>query len=154
MRAIKRSATHEDLVRRLAETPHPISNKSIFPTMRELLCFAAVLGFEHEMRRPLLGQTLEIEGRIFLNSQQAVDLVYLIALASSRDADILREEREPEMVALFEEFANGGLEILQAWMCERPDDLHGDKAILSAMVKHNFLTSEKPPEAVAASVEF
>src|SRR5688572_23848247 len=106
MRGIKRSEQHEDLVRRLAEASHPSSNRSIFPTMRELVCFAAVLGFEHDRRKALEGKTFEIDARIFQGSQQAVDLLYLVALAATKNGDILQEEREDEVVGIFEEYAN------------------------------------------------
>ncbi|WP_430425104.1 hypothetical protein [Phenylobacterium sp.] len=154
MRSIKWQKSYETMVRRLAETPHPQSKKSIFPTMRELICFAAMLGFEKETHVPLNGDTLEIDYRIWQNSELALDLLFLIPLAHRQSADILREDAEDEMTEIFENYANGGLEILKGWMNEKPDDLNGDRAILAALQKHGFLQLEKKPEDVLADVEF
>ena len=132
MRTIRRPEQFEPLVRQLAENPHPISKRSIFATMRELLCFAAVLGFNEEVRTPVGDRTKEIDGRIFENSQQAIDLIYLLALAGTRDAGILQPEREEEMIRVFEEYAASGLAVLDRWLFARPDgprrDQHRQKA--------------------------
>jgi len=154
MRGIRRSERFEGLVRQLAEAQHPIAERSIFPTMRELICFAAILGFEYGKRKELQGKTLEIDGRIFGNHQQSVDLLYLVALVTAKDADILREENEDEMIRIFEEFANGGLEILTAWLNEKPDDPHGDRAILAALQKYGFLENVTEVEAAIRDVSF
>lgn len=154
MRSIKRSDAHEDIVRLLAESAHPSSGKSIFPTMRELLCFAATLGFECERRKPLEGKTQEIDGRIFNNYAQALDLLYLIGLADDRNVDILREENEERLITTFEEYANGGLEIIRSWLREKPDDANGDRALLAALAKYKFLEPEAVAEDVVREVTF
>ena len=81
MRSIRRSEKHDPIVRRLAENTHPSSGRSLFPTMRELLCFAAVLGFDEGTRKRLDEKTLDIDGRIFANHPPTLDLMYLLALA-------------------------------------------------------------------------
>lgn len=154
MRSIRWQKNHEALVRRLAETPHPANKKSIFPTMRELISFAAMLGFEMDNHPALKGDTLEIDWRIWQNNQLAMDLLFLIPLAHRQSAEILREEAEEELIQVFEEYANGGLEILQGWMNEKPDDLNGDRAILAALQKRGFLQPTKQAEDVLADIEF
>jgi dnd system-associated protein 4 len=135
MRSIRSDEKFEEMIRNLS---HPVTGKPIFPTMRDLICFAAVLGFEHEKRVELNGKTFEVVGgRIFEGSSLAMDLLYLVSLANEKSADILREE-EP-MLKIFEEYAQGGLEILQGWLREKPEDTNGDKAILEALHKYNFL---------------
>ena len=135
MRSIRGDEKFEEMIRNLS---HPVIGKPIFPTMRELICFAAVLGFEHEKRTELNGKTFEVVGgRIFEGSPLAMDLLYLLALASEKNADILRDE-EP-MLKIFEEYSQGGLEILQGWLREKSEDTKGDKAILEALQKYNFL---------------
>jgi dnd system-associated protein 4 len=154
MRSIKWLKSYDGLVRRLAETPHPVNKKSIFPTMRELISFAAMLGFEKQNPQLLKGETNEIDWRIWQNNQLAMDLLFLIPLAHSQSADILREESEDELLDIFEQYANGGLEILQGWLNDKPDDLNGDRAILAALQKHGFLEPAKRAEDVLADVEF
>lgn len=154
MRSVKRSEKHEEMVRRLAEQAHPAAGRSIFPTMRELMCFAATLGFEHDKRRALEGKTQEIDARIFQGNQQAVDLLYLVALAGTKDADILREDREDDAVSVFEEYANGGFEVLRGWLAEKADDLNGDRAILAALAKYGYLSDPDVTGGDASEVTF
>lgn len=156
MRGIKRSEEFEEIVRQLAETQHPGVKppRSIFPTMRDLMCFAAVLGFEHERRRPLQPRTYEVDGRIFSNSEQALDLLYLIALASSKDANALRDDNEEQIIQSFEEYAQGGFEIIAGWLKEKPEDSYGDQAILAALTKHKFLDSPKDTDTAIGDISF
>lgn len=158
MRGVKRSAAHEEMVRRLAETQHPVSSRSIFPTMRELIVFAAVLGFENGIRRPLRGNVNEIDARQFESAtdsgKRAMDLVYLIALAGTKEAEILRENSEDQMLTVFEEYANGGFEVLAGWLREKPDDVEGDKAIVAALSRYGFLAAEPATDELARDVEF
>lgn len=154
MRAIKRSEKFEDLVKKLAVEENPVTKKSIFPTIRELMCFAAVLGFENDRRSKLEDSTNDTEGRIFLNSQQSLDLIYLIALAAEKDPEILREENEEKMFQTFEEYAQGGFEILEQWMKEKPEDHFGNEAILAAFSKYNLLEREVDPEIAVGEISF
>lgn len=154
MRAIRRSAKHERLVRQLAEASHPVSGRPLFPTMRELLCFAAVLGYENTARKSLESETAEIDGRIFANHHPTLDLMYLIALASQRDVEILRDESEEQMISTFEQYAEGGLEVLGGWLRERPDDENGDRAILSALMKYGFLSGSQSVESAIGEIKF
>lgn len=154
MRSIRRSAEHEELVRRLANEPHPDADRSIFPTMRELVCFAAVLGFQENKRTPLSGKSHDIDYRIWQSSAFAVDLLFLIPLAAERDPELMRPEREDDLVEIFEEFANGGFQILRSWMNETPGDPYGDRALLNALHKYGYLTAPKKVDAVISRIEF
>lgn len=123
--------------------------------MRELMCFAAVLGFQEEKRLKLDGKkTHEIDYRIWQSNDFALDLLYLIPLAAERDLDLLRPEAEDKLVEVFEEFANGGLAIIQSWFNETPDDPHGDRALLNALHKHGYLSAPKKVDAVIDQIKF
>jgi dnd system-associated protein 4 len=154
MRAIKRSEQFEDLVTKLARDPHPVTGKNIFHTIRELMCFAAVLGFEYDRRGTLDSTTKIVEGDIFVNNQQSLDLIYLIALAAEKDGEILREENEEKMYQIFEEYAQGGFEILEQWMKEKPEDHFGNEAILAAFSKYDLLEREVDPEVAIGEISF
>lgn len=119
------------------------------------MCFAAVVGFHEGKRIPLKGDTFEIDARIFQNSQQAIDLLYLIALAGIRDVNILREERDEELTVIFEEYANAGLAKIADWIRDRPDDVNGDKALLTAFEKAGFLEAKDANlSSLAGAVQF
>jgi dnd system-associated protein 4 len=152
MRGIKASNNHQDMIRHLT---HPVSGRPIFDSMRSLVCFAAVLGYEYSKKNVLAGEQFEaVDGRIFENNDQAIDLLYLIALAHEKDADILRVENEEKMVAIFEEFAQGGFEILSGWLREKPEDTVGDRAIISAFGKYGFLSTGDDSDVKLSEISF
>lgn len=154
MRPIKRLEKYEDTVRLLATDVHPDAGNPIFPTMRELLCFAAVLGFENQKRISLKGKVKEIDGRIFENKSAAMDLIYLIALAEKKDTELLLDDNIDQCIVIFEEYAQGGLDILTQWLAEHPEDDHGDYAIMWEMRSNGFLDKPRSVEDAASSVSF
>jgi dnd system-associated protein 4 len=155
MRTFRASEKYRGLIEKLTQSNHSVAGKSIFPTMRDLLCFAAVLGFEYDHHAELAGKSFEIvDGRVFSNSQQAIDLLYLVSLASSKDPEILRDENEEKMIDIFERYAQGGFEIIDGWLSEKPEDLNGDKAILAALSKNKFLDAPRDSEDATRDVSF
>jgi dnd system-associated protein 4 len=115
-----------------------------------------VLGFENEMRKALEGELVDfVDGRIFSNHELSIDLLYLIALAETRDMFILRDSSEDAQIQILEEYANGGLQILSDWMNEKPEDVHGDSAILSALASRGYLgVPSGSPQDATESVTF
>jgi len=156
MRTFRNNSSHDGLVHLLFETPHKRANQAIFVTKRDLLCFAAVLGFQIGTRgRIMQKQSDFVDPRPFENSQEAMNLLYLIGLAETKDVDCLREENEDTLVEIFEEYADTGLATLQEWLRETPSDSQGDRAILEALKKHGYLTpAGESTEEVVAEVEF
>mgnify|MGYP001066183726 CR=1 FL=1 len=90
-----------------------------FPTYADILAFAAALGAKRQRRSPI-GTAISREPTpvaldIFI-SRGYDRLIQLLAIISTEDAKILspsNAEAEAQRVAIFEEYANGGLEILQ-----------------------------------------
>jgi dnd system-associated protein 4 len=154
MRVIRRSSRFENLVRLLAEANHPKAKRPIFPTLRELMCFAAVLGFEKERKKQLDEKTVELDARRFPEHPQTVDLIYLLALADGKDAEVLREDNEDKALEVFEQYAEGGFEIISDWLKEKPEDEHGAEAILSGLAKHGYLHQNRDVDAANADVSF
>jgi len=156
MRTIKRTAASEAVVKKLAGTTHPLTGQPIFSTFRDLLCFCAVLGFENESRKSLEGDLVDfVDGRIFSNHELSIDLLYLVALAETRDMFVLRESNEDAQILILEEYANGGLEVLSGWLKDKPADVHGDSAILSALASRGYLGVQgESPQDATESVTF
>ena len=141
---INRSRKYEDTVQILAVKNHPTTERSIFPTIRELMCFAAVLGFsrgEFLELDPKAGVE-DIQSHIFANFPDAKRLVYLIALAHKRNVEILGPNNDREMVDIFERYANGGLKIMQGWLSATPQDPHGAEAIFNGLRELKFLGAD------------
>jgi dnd system-associated protein 4 len=156
MRLFRNNSSHDPIIQLLYGTPHKKAGQPIFITKRDLLCFAAVLGFEGNRRNKLQDNLSDfVDPRPFENSQEAMQLLYLLGLAETKDVDCLREENEEDLVTIFEEYADGGLCTLEDWLRETPSDPHGDRAIIEALKTHGFLApSEVSIEAVVAEVTF
>lgn len=142
MRTIRRSKKYDDLVSRLAEKPVNGQQK-IFPTYKALMCFAACLGYESSEEGEVVDPIDFVDSRVIERDADCTDLIYLIALAKSRDANILKEgsEAETQLASAFERFSEGGLGVLQKWMNETPSDAYGHDAIIVAMQKYGYLPS-------------
>jgi len=141
MRNIRRPQSEETLFKRFTEAAHPASKKPIFATQRDFLCFLAVLGYNSGERTPITGKTTELDSRVFEGHEQSRDILYLIALAGAKDANILQPENEDQMVKIFEEYVASGFKVLDRWLKECPDDHIGDQAIITSIRKEGFFGS-------------
>lgn len=140
---INRSRIHEDMVQRLAMIKLPGTDRTLFPTIRELLCFAALLGYSEGRRLPLdrsVG-TEDVSYQQF-ERRDAEDLIFLIALAESKDPEILKDGEEGRCAEIFEEYANGGLQILRDAML-RSGGEYPDRDILELLKKSGYLNIEE-----------
>ncbi len=143
MRSIRRADQFDGVVTRLAEDRHPVTDQPIFQYYRDLALFAALLGLETGTIVAVGADSKDlVEGRVFMRDDTSVDLLYAVAIASTKDVDCLRPEHEDKLVELFESYVNGGLRVLSDWLRESPEDPHGDKALLNALFKYKFLNGE------------
>lgn len=117
--------------RRFENTLQALGGKDaiLFTTLREALSFCAVLGYKERRKQSLdpNAGTEDIAGAQY-QTNEAVDIVFALALADSRTSDILRPEREKACVQIYEEYANGGLELVQGWI-EKYSDLSVEDAV-------------------------
>lgn len=121
---VKRSKAYEATLQKLGG-----KDATLFTTLREALTFCAVLGYKERRKVPLdpNAGTEDIAGAQY-QLNEAVDTVFALALADSKTSDILRPEREKECVQIYEEYANGGLELIQSWI-DRFADLDVEDAV-------------------------
>lgn len=144
---INRSRIHEEMVQRLAMEKLPGAERTLFPTIRELLCFAALLGYSESRRIPL-DRDKGVEDISYQQFERgdAEDLIYLIALAETKDPEILKDGEESRCAEIFEEYANGGLQILREAML-RGGAEYPDRDILELLKERAYLgIEEKEPD--------
>jgi len=139
---INRSRAHEDIVQRLAVMKLHEAERSLFPTIRELLCFAALLGYSEGRKIPL-EKDAGVEDVSYQQFERgdAEDLIYMIALADSRDPEVLRDGQEPRCAQIFEEYANGGFHVLAEKFSETGGEFP-DKDIVELLVSSGYLDVE------------
>lgn len=140
---INRSRVHEEMVQRLAVQKLPGTDRQLFPTIRELLCFAALLGYSEKRRLPL-DKEKGVEDVSYQQFERgdAEDLIYLIALAETRDPEILKDGEESRCAEIFEEYANGGLQIIRESML-RGGGEYPDRDILELIKERGYLSVEE-----------
>ncbi|GAA2245363.1 hypothetical protein GCM10010430_29030 [Kitasatospora cystarginea] len=90
------------------------SGDGVFSSMAEALLFAGSLGWSRGKSEAIKQSGEPIRYDVFRNMARAEAIIDAIAVLSCPgDALILSEDRTPERVEIFENYANGGLIILQ-----------------------------------------
>ena len=104
----RRPQQHEALMQELQ-----IEGK--FPTYRDILLFAAAVGYRHERRVPFTTASGDpIRYEVLTAPGFSDTLINMIAAnVVTDDPEIMDGARIEERIAIFEEFANGGLEYIQ-----------------------------------------
>ncbi|WP_156942631.1 hypothetical protein [Mesorhizobium sp. L48C026A00] len=133
---VRRSKTFESTLQALGG-----KDATLFPTLREALTFCAVLGYKERRRQPLdtRAGTEDIAGAQY-QLNEAVDVIFALALADRKNSDILRPDKERECVQIYEEYANGGLELVQSWI-----DRYSDQSVEDAVWRGLSTIGVKPP---------
>lgn len=111
-RRIHRATDKEDLIKTLmSEKTGP------FREIWRVLLFAAVLGYQKGRREPLASYDSGkgIDQGSFANNTSWPGVLYLLSLVEDDSTENLKDDEAAESlrVVIFEEFANGGLEILK-----------------------------------------
>jgi dnd system-associated protein 4 len=136
MRRIQRSADKESLVQTLTTGENPP-----FKEIWRLLIFAAAVGQSRGRREALkaVDSGKAIPAAIFSNSTAWPGFHYLMALVEKDDSEILGggDEREDARLVIFEEYANGGLSIIQ-------EELEKGSYLLDAFLQFMPLNSNVP----------
>lgn len=144
LRQVMRRRHFERIYEMLAK---PTSDRSprVFGTIKELLCFAAFLGFAQDRRVPFEKSDIldDIQEQIFAKDDDALRAILLIGLAHAGTIDIFHPDRTDELVRAFEEYANGGMEIIAQWIDDHPTDLSGHDAIIRGLREKELLPAAR-----------
>lgn len=112
-----------DLVEKLAREKPSFASRPIFPTLLDLGVFCALLGYHEDRTRevPPNKQGNAITESAFVNMGKE-PIVFLLALQIKKSGDVLREKHESECWSIFQDYMNGGFEVMQEWFVENPHD--------------------------------
>lgn len=105
-RRVRRPKNKEKLFQRL------VDDDKVFETYRDTLAFAAALGYGKNSRVSFEQSSEPIPWSVFSGAGHEA-LVNMISVMSTKDFKILSPERFEERLLIFEEYANGGLQILE-----------------------------------------
>ncbi|PSB02518.1 DNA phosphorothioation-associated protein 4 [Merismopedia glauca] len=111
---IKVARDKTDLLKALAASDNITG---VFPTYVDVLVFAAALGVKRHKRVPFeeVSKTIDPIRREYFDSHKCRLLVNLLSICDIKDQNILAddEQADNQRTKIFEEYANGGLEILE-----------------------------------------
>ena len=121
----------------------------VFPTIRELMCFAATLGYSINKRAklPTAGKEDIMVSQWLANGSD--EFIYLVGLAERKNTSVLEDDNDlidDDINLIFEEYAHAGLNKIKKWMNDYPQDPDGYEAIIKGLIKKNFLKIEEEEE--------
>lgn len=98
----------------------------VFPNIKDLIIFAAMLGKHYERREEVdksdcQGVTLlqfSGSGSTKDSRQHQHHLIFMFGVLCNRDMNFARDENVDYCISLFEEYSNGGLAIIKEWLEE------------------------------------
>lgn len=149
---INRDRKHENLVHHLVENP----NTAIFNFNKDLMVFAAMLGYHYEIKRPLSSDTIQIVLQTY-HSTEDDGYIYLLALLENKNATCLKNENLIESKKIFEEYCNGGLELLQDWFDSNPADVEKVDTLQQKVEEHilqNLVLNQQNETADFGEIDF
>ena len=117
LRNINRSEFYEDLVQKLARDEEKEGTR-VFSTIKQLLCFAALIGFSQKRREALPdgGKVEDVQHEIF-QRDNSMDYIYMIAVAETKDTDVLREDSDIDMIKILKSTLTADLALLKGgWL--------------------------------------
>ena len=122
VKRIHRATDKEEIIRLLTS-----DQIGAFKEIWRLLMFAVQVGFRNSRREKLdaVDSGKGIDQSTFGNNPAWPGVLYLIALAEKGVADSLSggSENEEERIAIFQEYANGGLAVMQEFFSSRTPSL-------------------------------
>lgn len=124
---VKREGNHEALVDKLCSGKN--GQKGIFRFIKDLMVFAAMVGYSQQERKPLNGDSISIILETYATDEKDA-FIYLLALMTEKDGVCLKDDNLPSSVKIFEEYCNAGLYEIQLWLDENPSDIDGVDTLL------------------------
>lgn len=133
MRNIRRSSKYDGVVKQLCAYQSAELGRSAFQNYRELYVFAALLGFEMKREAETDKDQTELDSRPFSSDDPTLEAMLSLAIAATKNRELLLSKNEEQVVEVFERFLNGGLEVIAGWCAEKPTDDSGIDAIIGGM---------------------
>lgn len=111
---VRRPAEFHDMLQELKD-------KGIFPTLKDAMVFAAGLGYRRGNRKSFNKSSEPIEIDVFRGDYDRT-IMNILAVDETADPNMIAPSSEEDRVRIFEEYANGGLDILDREIREGKQD--------------------------------
>ena len=153
LRSVNRSEKYEiPIVQKLTNSS---DGNNVFPTIRELLCFAAMLGYSlgKKIKFPENYKKNDVSWAQFI-ANGSDEYIYFLAVCDTKGTDCLKSDTNIDLVDIFEEYINGGFEVILDWFSKysSQDPL---KAIISGLYNEGFINNHQiKREELLKSISF
>jgi dnd system-associated protein 4 len=115
-----------------------------FSTLAQVLTFAAGLGYAEGRREQFTNSAEQIDFDVF-DRLGVGGLIDMLAATAYEDLSILGPDHADERLTVFEEFANGGLEVIQSRLAQSKADLD---SLLSIILEREGDMMQEPNAGV------
>lgn len=115
---VYRDRRHENLIKTLVED----KDTAIFTYNKDLMVFAAMIGYSYNKKLALSDDKISISLGTYYNSEDD-GFIYLLALMENKNATCLKDPNLASSIRIFEEYSNGGLDLIQDWFRSNPTDI-------------------------------
>lgn len=106
---VRRPAKYDDLLNLMKD-----NEEGVFSTFASALVFAAAYGYKKNIREPVESKdSSEPISITIFKEHTEIPFMYLLALAVEQDVSYLQESKFGDVLQIFEEFAAGGLSLLE-----------------------------------------
>lgn len=115
--SVRRDVRFATLEEQFCQTKGAKSDTQIFSTKKELMVFAALVGYQLDDYQPLepgVNTTPILLDTYATKEHDAY--IYLIALAKKPSLDILKDENLRDAIVIFEGYCNSGLKHIDSWV--------------------------------------
>jgi len=146
---VLRNRKFEHLVEKLVSKKPDAADRPLFLYNKDLMVFAAMLGYNEGRKGNVGKDPIKIDLETYASDEKD-GYIYLLALLETQDTTILKDDRLKDAIKIFEHYCNGGLELLDIWYNENPQDLDGVETLLNAMIEQfeDYLTDPSLADAV------
>lgn len=115
--SVRRDASFEALEERFCSTKGAKADTRVFNTVKELMVFAALIGYQLNEFQPIASKSNTTPILLDTYSTTGHDAyIYLIALSKEPTLDMLKDENLRDAIGIFEGYCNGGLKLIDSWL--------------------------------------
>ncbi|MBL3529648.1 MAG: hypothetical protein JMN27_18355 [gamma proteobacterium endosymbiont of Lamellibrachia anaximandri] len=102
------------------------SDIKIFSDIKDLIIFAAMVGKKYERKQDvdkkentgIIMGTFAGSGSGKRSRVDQHNIIFMFGLIVFQDMNYMRDENVDEVIAVFEKYSNGGLEVIEEWLIE------------------------------------
>ncbi|TMO82405.1 hypothetical protein CWC16_01180 [Pseudoalteromonas sp. S3776] len=119
---VHRENKFDALVSKLCATKDA-NNNAVFKTVKEFMVFAALIGYQLGMYKPLnnRAQSTSISMETYASTDHDA-YIYILALTKYPELEILKDERLRDAIGVFESYCNAGLHHIDEWLIKNTDN--------------------------------